>query len=292
MSTKPEWIKIRIQTHPSFSDTLGIVRKNVVRTVCEDAGCPNINECWRNKTATFLIMGEYCTRNCGFCDIKPGRPFPIDEDEPERVALSTRDLGLEYVVVTSVTRDDLPDGGASHFSNVINRLREINPCIEVEILTPDFLGCTKEAIEIIIGAGPNVFGHNLEIVKEHHSIVKRPPSNYDVSMHFLRTVKESDEKILTKTGIMVGVGESTQNVMDCINEVKDAGVDIMTIGQYLPPSQQHHTLHRYVDPNEFEEYERYGNGMGIKMICGPLVRSSYRAKEVYSELSSSNSINT
>ncbi|MDR1234039.1 MAG: hypothetical protein LBJ92_02755 [Holosporales bacterium] len=393
MMKKPEWLKVKIPTYPAFDDTLSVVRCNTIRTVCEDASCPNINECWKNKTATFLMMGEYCTRNCGFCNIKSGRPLPIDEGEADRIAISIQNLGIKYAVITSVTRDDLPDGGASHFSHVINRIREINPDICIEILTPDFQECMEEAIDTILNrpfskppesdlmggdmerrtavysivhedsstvstkqktyygefekgskAVPDVFGHNIEVVKEHHETVKRPPSSYKKSLEFLRLIKErskelaiplvtnptvsellegetarrtaeyssvrqgdeyqKDEckysstvstkqktdygvfgkRLIIKTGIMVGVGETKTNILDCIEEVRAVGVDIMTIGQYLPPSPKHHPLHRYVTPAEFEEYERYGQQIGIKIVAGPFVRSSYRAKEIYEEL--------
>ncbi|MDR2598414.1 MAG: lipoyl synthase [Holosporales bacterium] len=275
----PDWLRIRIQDKPGFTDTLRVVKESAVRTVCEDASCPNLNECWAKKTATFLIMGEFCTRNCGFCDIKNGRPQPLDPDEPGRIAQAVLALGLKYVVLTSVTRDDLMDGGAQHFSEVIMAIRNINCELEVEVLTPDFQACMDSAIETILAVRPTVFAHNLEIVKKYHHIVKRKPSSYETSMTFLKKLRN---RVTTKTGIMVGVGESKRDVFDFMDEISDIGIDILTIGQYLAPSRGHHPVARYVSPEEFDEYRDYGERRGIKLVCsGPLVRSSYRARESF-----------
>lgn len=277
---RPSWLRIRIHDQPKFNDTLRVVKENAVRTVCEDASCPNLNECWANRTATFLIMGEFCTRNCGFCDIKNGRPQPLDQDEPEKIAQAVRDLGLKYVVLTSVTRDDLPDGGAQHFSDVIMALHNLGLELKVEVLTPDFQNCMDSAISIILEAKPVVFAHNLEIVKKFHHLVKKKPSSYEISMNFLEKLRGM---VTTKTGIMVGIGELKSDVLECIDEVAAVGVDIMTIGQYLSPSRElHYPVARFVSPDEFEEYKDYGERRGIKLVCsGPLVRSSYRARESF-----------
>ena len=247
--------------------------------------CPNIGECWKHKTATFLIMGNTCTRNCGFCNIQNGKPNPIDANEHEKIAISIKQLGIKYAVITCVTRDDLKDGGAQHFVDVINAIRAINPDTKIEILTSDLRG-NKNDIQTIVGAKPNVFGHNIEIVKAYHKIVKRPPADYDISLNFLKNIKSLDSKMITKTGIMVGVGETKEDVFELIDDVCDANVDILTIGQYLPPSPKHYPIQRYVTPAEFLEYAEYGKSKGIHIISGALVRSSYKAFETYNTVCS------
>jgi lipoic acid synthetase len=275
----PDWLKVKIRESSEFSETLRIVKENSVRTVCEDAACPNLRKCWKNKTATFLIMGEICTRNCRFCNITSGTPNLLDVSEPQRVAQSILDLGLQYAVITSVTRDDLPDGGAQHFADVINSIHDLKRGVKIEILTPDFQGNRNDSVDIILASKPTVFSHNLEIVKRLHHVVKGKPSSYEVSIDFL---KRLSGRIVTKTGIMVGVGESKQEVLECIDDVANIGIDIMTIGQYLSPSAKHHRVDRYVLPQEFDEYKNYGEGIGIKLVCsGPLVRSSYDACESF-----------
>jgi lipoic acid synthetase len=270
---------VKIKDKPSFTETLNIVRENSLRTVCEDASCPNLSECWKNKTATFLIMGEFCTRNCGFCNIKNGKPALLDTNEPERIAQAVSALDLRYVVLTSVTRDDLSDDGALHFAKVINAIHNLNCGISVEILTPDFQKCMNSAIATILASKPVVFAHNLEIVRKFHHIVKKKPSNYETSLNFL---KKLQGRVTTKTGIMIGIGESKRDVFECIDDVANIGVDIMTIGQYLCPSKDHHPVDRYVSPDEFDEYKNYGEQKGIKlMYSGPLIRSSYKARESF-----------
>jgi lipoic acid synthetase len=230
-------------------------------------------------------MGDICTRNCGFCNIRHGKPKPIDANEPKQIAMSIKKLGIQYAVVTCVTRDDLRDGGAQHFVDVINTIREINPNTKIEILTSDLHG-QKNAISTIVEAKPDVFGHNIEVVKTYHKLVKRPPADYDISLNFLKDIKFLDHTMITKTGIMVGVGETKDDVFKLIDDVCDANVDILTIGQYLPPSSAHYPIQRYVTPAEFTEYEKYGKSLGIQMISGALVRSSYKACETYNLLCS------
>ena len=283
---RPNWIRVPASVSRGFTETLNVIKEAGVHTVCEEAMCPNIGECWRTKTATFLIMGNKCTRNCGFCNVKHGRPAPLDENEPMKVAQSVQKLGIKYAVITCVTRDDIKDGGAQHFADVIKAIRSINPETKVEILTSDLRG-NVEAIQTIVDAQPDVFGHNLEVVRKFHKQVKRPPADYDVSLNFLKTVKKIEPKMITKTGIMVGVGETKEDVFELIDDVIDANIDILTIGQYLPPTSSHYPIARYVTPEEFAEYAGYGKSRGIEVISGALVRSSYKARETHALLGSS-----
>ncbi len=283
---RPDWIRVPASVSRGFAETLNVIKEAGVHTVCEEAMCPNIGECWRNKTATFLIMGDICTRNCGFCNIKHGRPEPLDENEPEKVAQSVHKLGIRYAVITCVTRDDIKDGGAQHFADVIKAIRSINPETKIEILTSDLRG-NVDAIKTIVDAQPDVFGHNLEVVRSFHKQVKRPPADYDVSLDFLRSVKKIDPKMITKTGIMVGVGETKEDVFELIDDVVGSNIDILTIGQYLPPSTSHYPIARYVTLEEFAEYAEYGKSRGIEVISGALVRSSYKARETYALLKTS-----
>lgn len=280
---RPGWIRVPASVSHGFNETLNVVKKAGVHTVCEEAMCPNIGECWKSRTATFLIMGDTCTRNCGFCNIKNGKPLPLDKDEPLKVAQSVKRLGIKYVVITCVTRDDLKDGGAQHFADVIRNIRTINPETKVEILTSDLRG-KIEAMRVIVGAKPDVIGHNMEVVRKFHKQVKHPPADYDVSLTFLKTIKEIAPQMITKTGIMVGVGETKSEVFELIDDIVKAKVDLLTIGQYLPPSSIHHPVSRYVHPAEFVEYTEYGKSQGILVISGALVRSSYKAYETYSFL--------
>ena len=283
MLQKPKWIKVKSIGTKGFEDTLKVVKERCIHTVCEEALCPNIGECWGNKTATFLIMGDTCTRTCRFCNIKTGCPAKLDSDEPQKVAQSVKDLGIKYAVITTVTRDDLPDGGAKHFADVINAIREMNPETKIEILPSDLRG-DIESIKTIVEAKPDVYGHNLEIVKRLHPDVKRPPADYNISIKVLKQIKELDQNMITKTGIMVGVGETKEEVFELIDDTVLAKVDILTIGQYLTPSIDSYPIDRYVTPEDFLEYEEYGKSAGIKILAGPLVRSSYKAAETYFEL--------
>ncbi|MDR1391331.1 MAG: lipoyl synthase [Holosporales bacterium] len=280
---RPDWIKAKYPSSKEFSETLKVVKNRDVYTVCEEALCPNISECWKNKTATFLIFGNICTRRCGFCNIKKGTPLALDEREPNKIAEAIKELDIKYAVITSVTRDDLKDGGASHFSKVIKTIKNLNQETKIEILTPDFKG-DEMAIKTIVDAAPDVFGHNMEVVRKLHKIVKKKPADYDISLDFLKKIKKIKPDMITKTGIMIGVGEKKSDVFELISDAIDARVDIMAIGQYLTPSTSHYPVVRYVSAEEFEEYKEYGEKKGIKVVSGPLVRSSYKAREVYNTL--------
>ena len=280
---RPDWIRVKSSSSKGFIETLNVVKTHNVHTVCEEALCPNISECWKNKTATFLIMGDTCTRMCGFCNVKTGCPSKLNENEPEEVAKSVQDLGIKYAVITCVTRDDLKDGGAEHFSKVIRKIREFNSETKVEILISDLQG-NENDIKTVVNANPDVYGHNLEIVKRLHKNVKKLPADYGISLNVLKKVKEINPNMITKTGIMVGVGETKEEVFELIDDVVDAKVNILTIGQYLAPSTSHYPIDRYVTPEEFEEYKKYGESRGLQMISGPLVRSSYKARLTYETL--------
>jgi lipoic acid synthetase len=230
-------------------------------------------------------MGSICTRNCGFCDVETGNPGPLDASEPERIARAIRDLNIKYAVITSVTRDDLPDSGAGHFANIIKAVKSMNCKTNVEVLTPDFQKGMTDGIKIVLAAAPEVFGHNIEVTKRFHKLVKKLPSDYDRSLSFLQTVKDIMSKMITKTGMMVGVGENETDVCETIDDLAQAQVDILTIGQYLPPSDAHHKLDRYVSLEEFDRYREYGERKGIKVVeSGPLIRSSYKAAKVFEKI--------
>ncbi len=280
---RPDWIRVKSSSSKGFIETLNVVKTHNVHTVCEEALCPNISECWKNKTATFLIMGDTCTRMCGFCNVKTGCPSKLNENEPEEVAKSVQDLGIKYAVITCVTRDDLKDGGAEHFSKVIRKIREFNSETKVEILISDLQG-NENDIKTVVNANPDVYGHNLEIVKRLHKNVKKLPADYGISLNVLKKVKEINPNMITKTGIMVGVGETKEEVFELIDDVINTKVNILTIGQYLAPSTSHYPIDRYVTPEEFEEYKKYGESRGLQMISGPLVRSSYKARLTYETL--------
>jgi lipoic acid synthetase len=283
---RPNWIKVKMAPIDMFEDTLRIIKENEIYTVCEEALCPNIGECWRKQTATFLIMGNVCTRRCGFCNIKTGVPSSIDEQEPDRIAQAIKKLGTKYAVITSVTRDDLEDGGAGHFANVIKSIKKSEPDVRVEILTPDF-GGNEKSIEVVVKAKPDVFGHNVEIVKRLHHKVKKLPSNYEISINFLKKIKKIDSELITKTGIMVGVGETQADVFEMLDDAMMAGVNIVTVGQYLTPSTSHYPIVKYVTLDEFDMYKKYGETKGLKVISGPLVRSSYKARDTFSSICNS-----
>ena len=278
---KPDWLKVKSGNSEGFLETLDIVRKCDIHTVCEEALCPNIGECWKNKTATFLVMGDICTRNCGFCNIKTGTPKSLDSSEPKKIARAVFDLSLKHVVITCVTRDDLKDGGASHFVKVIEEIRNSSKNTTIEILTSDMKG-SEESIKTVADAKPDVFSHNLEIVKRLHKIVKKFPSDYDRSLNFLKKIKYFYPKMITKTGIMVGLGETLSDMEEFLEDISSANVDILTIGQYMMPSKKHYPMEKYVTPDEFELYRKRAMEFGIKVvISSPLVRSSYKAKEAF-----------
>jgi lipoic acid synthetase len=280
---KPEWIRVRAPNTPGYADTRNIVRENGLHTVCEEAGCPNIGECWDKKHATFMIMGDTCTRACAFCNVKTGLPGALDVSEPEHVADATFKLGLAHVVVTSVDRDDLADGGGEHFAKTIRAIRARCPTTTIEVLTPDFL--RKEgALETVVAAKPDVFNHNLETVPSRYLSV-RPGARYFHSVRLLQRVKEIDPTMFTKSGIMVGLGEERHEVLQVMDDLRSADVDFITIGQYLQPTRKHHAVIRYVAPDEFASFERVAYTKGFLMVsASPLTRSSHHAGDDFAKL--------
>jgi lipoyl synthase len=280
---KPDWIRVRAPVSRGYEETRAIVRANGLHTVCEEAGCPNIGECWDKKHATFMLMGDTCTRACAFCNVKTGLPGPLDEAEPERVAEATATLGLKHVVVTSVDRDDLNDGGAAHFAAVICAIRTRCPSTTIEVLTPDFLR-KDAAVEIVVAAKPDVFNHNLETVPSKYLTV-RPGARYFASIRLLQQVKELDPAMFTKSGLMVGLGEERNEILQVMDDLRAADVDFLTIGQYLQPTRKHHPVMRFVPPAEFKAYETIAYAKGFSMISSsPLTRSSYHAGEDFAQL--------
>ena len=280
---KPPWIRVRAPVSRGFSETSRIVREHRLVTVCEEAGCPNIGECWDKKHATFMIMGDTCTRACAFCNVKTGLPGPLDPAEPEHVADATAKLGLAHVVVTSVDRDDLTDGGAAHFAAVIRAIRARCPQTTIEVLTPDFLR-KPGAIEQVVEARPDVFNHNLETVPSRYLTV-RPGARYFHSMRLLQRVKELDASLFTKSGIMVGLGEERNEVTQLMDDLRSAEVDFITIGQYLQPTRKHHPVVRFVTPEEFSAYETIAYAKGFLMVASsPLTRSSHHAGDDFARL--------
>jgi lipoic acid synthetase len=280
---KPDWIRVRAPGSPVYKETQQIVRENNLVTVCEEAGCPNIGECWSKKHATMMIMGEICTRACAFCNVATGIPTTLDPNEPENVANAVEKLGLAHVVITSVDRDDLPDGGAEHFAQVIRAIRKRTPLTTIEILTPDFLR-KDGALEIVVAAKPDVFNHNLETVPSNYLKV-RPGARYFHSIRLLQRVKELDPTMFTKSGIMVGLGEERNEVLQLMDDLRSAEVDFLTIGQYLQPSRKHHPVIRYVEPDEFKSYATVAKTKGFLLVsASPLTRSSHHAGEDFAAL--------
>src|SRR5438094_10247521 len=280
---KPPWSRVKAPGSPGFAETSRIIRANGLHTVCEEAGCPNIGECWEKKHATFMIMGDTCTRACAFCNVKTGLPEPLDPAEPEHVAQATAKLGLSHAVVTSVDRDDLDDGGAQHFADVIRAIRARCPATTIEVLTPDFLR-KDGAVEVVAAAKPDVFNHNLETVPSKYLTV-RPGARYFASIRLLQRVKEIDPTIFTKSGIMVGLGEERHEVLQVMDDLRSAEVDFLTIGQYLQPTRKHHAVMRYVTPDEFSGYEKVAYTKGFLMVsASPLTRSSHHAGEDFAKL--------
>lgn len=274
LGRKPDWLKVRLPSGQNYKDVLSLMKKSHLNTVCEEAKCPNLAECWNNRTATFMILGDVCTRSCGFCDVKMGLPSKLDLDEPRRVTDSVKELGLKHVVITSVNRDELKDGGASIFSECIKQIRERMPETTIEILIPDFKG-EENAFEIIMQNPPDILNHNLETVKRLYHAV-RPQAEYQRSLDLLKWFKEKGLK--TKSGIMVGIGEKKDEVFQIMKDLRRTGCDIMTIGQYLQPTKNHLPVDRYVTPEEFNLYRDEGIKFGFRAIeSAPLVRSSYHA---------------
>jgi len=274
---RPPWLRVPARTGESYSWLKRLMRAKELHTVCEEARCPNIGECWGHRTATFLILGDTCTRNCGFCNVKTGRPAPPDPQEPERVAQAVRAMDLKHAVITSVDRDDLPDGGASVFAAIIRRIRELQPGCTVEVLIPDFRGQT-EPLKIVMDARPEILNHNVETVPRLFREVQ-PQCRYEWSLAVLRNGKALWPEAVTKSGLMVGLGETTDEVLDVMRALREVDVDILTIGQYLQPTRRHIPIARYYTPEEFEMFRERGNEMGYAWVeSGPLVRSSYNAE--------------
>ena len=275
---KPSWIRVKAPTSKFFKSTKEIIKDKKIVTVCEEAACPNIAECWQKKHATFMILGDICTRACAFCNIKTGKPGFIDLEEPKKIAEAVNELGLEHVVITSVDRDDLIDGGAHHFTNVIKSIRELNYNCTIEILTPDFKK-KPEALSILSNYLPDVFNHNMETVPRLYLTI-RPGSRYFVSLKLLADIKVLNPNIFTKSGLMVGLGETKEEIYQVMDDLRAADVDFITIGQYLPPSPKHAKLERFVTPKEFDEYKQMAIAKGFLMVASsPLTRSSYHASE-------------
>ena len=283
VSKKPDWIRVKAPVSRGYEETRAIVRANGLHTVCEEAGCPNIGECWDKKHATFMLMGDTCTRACAFCNVKTGLPGPLDPGEPERVAEATEKLSLKHVVVTSVDRDDLDDGGAAHFASVVRAIRARCPATTIEVLTPDFLR-KDGAVEKVVAARPDVFNHNLETVPSKYLAV-RPGARYFTSMRLLQQVKELDPAMFTKSGLMVGLGEERHEILQVMDDLRAADVDFLTIGQYLQPTRKHHPVVRFVPPAEFKVYETIAYAKGFAMVSSsPLTRSSHHAGEDFARL--------
>lgn len=280
---KPDWIRVKAPGSPVYNETRKIVRDNGLVTVCEEAGCPNIGECWSKRHATFMIMGDTCTRACAFCNVRTGLPEPLDAGEPESVADAVAQLKLNHVVITSVDRDDLPDGGAQHFAEVIGAIRAATPQTTIEVLTPDFLR-KDGAVEVVVEAKPDVFNHNLETVPGLYLAV-RPGARYFHSLRLLQKVKELDPTMFTKSGIMVGLGETREQVLQVMDDMRAASIDFLTIGQYLQPSRKHHPIDRFVTPEEFNSYETIAYSKGFLLVSSsPLTRSSHHAGDDFARL--------
>ena len=280
---KPDWIRVKAPGSALWAETSKIVRQHGLVTVCEEAGCPNIGECWEKKHATFMIMGDTCTRACAFCNVKTGMPGALDANEPEHIGDAVAKLGLAHVVITSVDRDDLADGGAAHFAATIAAIRRATPGTTIEILTPDFLR-KDGALEVVVAARPDVFNHNLETVPSKYLTV-RPGARYFHSIRLLQRVKELDASIFTKSGIMVGLGEERHEVLQLMDDLRSADVDFLTIGQYLQPTKKHHAVMRFVTPDEFKSFETIAMTKGFALVSAtPLTRSSHHAGEDFARL--------
>ncbi len=280
---KPDWIRVKAPGSAGWAETRAIVKEHGLVTVCEEAGCPNIGECWEKKHATFMIMGDTCTRACAFCNVRTGLPQSLDQGEPDKVADSVAKLGLHHVVITSVDRDDLADGGAEHFARTIRAIRQRSPATTIEILTPDFLR-KDGALDVVVAARPDVFNHNLETVPGNYLTV-RPGARYFHSVRLLQRVKELDPTIFTKSGIMVGLGEERNAVIQLMDDLRSADVDFLTIGQYLQPTKKHHEVVRFIPPEEFKAMETTAYAKGFLLVSAtPLTRSSHHAGEDFARL--------
>ena len=280
---KPDWLRKKIKLTPEYLDTQETVKRMGLSTVCEEAACPNIAECWSKKHVTVMILGEICTRACRFCNVKTGKPTSVNPKEPEEVAALVQKFQAKHVVITSVDRDDLPDGGAQHFADVIHHVRAVHPRTTIEVHTPDFLGKPK-ALEIVVAAAPDVYNHNVETVPRLYPQV-RPQARYFHSLLLLKRVKFLNPNIFTKSGIMVGLGEERHEISQVMNDLRDAEVDFLTIGQYLQPTPTHHPVIRYVEPHEYERLEQRAYQKGFSMVsASPFTRSSYHAEDLFAAL--------
>ncbi|MDP4822553.1 MAG: lipoyl synthase [Aestuariivirgaceae bacterium] len=280
---KPDWIRVKAPGSPLYLETREIVKSHKLVTVCEEAGCPNIGECWEKKHATFMVMGDTCTRACAFCNVRTGMPDALDAGEPDRVADAVARMGLSHSVITSVDRDDLDDGGAAHFAAVIRAIRKASPATTIEVLTPDFLR-KPGALELVVEAKPDVFNHNLETVPSLYLTI-RPGARYFHSLRLLQRVKELDSTMFTKSGIMVGLGETREQVLQVMDDMRSAEIDFMTIGQYLQPTRKHAAIDRFVTPDEFKAYESTAFAKGFLMVSSsPLTRSSHHAGDDFARL--------
>ena len=276
---KPDWIRVKAASSPRFQEIKRILRENNLHSVCEEASCPNIGECFSKGTATFMIMGDLCTRRCPFCDVAHGRPKPLDQDEPRHLGETIAALRLKYVVITSVDRDDLRDGGSQHFVDCIRAVRELSPETKIEILTPDFRGRLDRALEILNTCPPDVMNHNLETVPRLYKQA-RPGSDYHHSLKLLKDFKTLHPNVPTKSGLMLGLGETDEEILEVMRDLREHNVGMLTLGQYLQPSAHHHPVMRFVPPDGFKEFERHAMAMGFAhAACGPMVRSSYHADQ-------------
>ncbi|HAU4888510.1 lipoyl synthase [Aeromonas hydrophila] len=275
---KPDWMRIKLPpSSQKIEHIKSTLRKNKLHSVCEEASCPNLAECFNHGTATFMIMGAICTRRCPFCDVAHGRPLALDPDEPKKLALTIKEMGLKYVVITSVDRDDLRDGGAQHFADCIKQIREHSPQTRIEILTPDFRGRMEQALEVFRETPPDVFNHNLETAPRMYRVA-RPGADYKWSLELLRRIKEMHPHVPTKSGVMMGLGETNEEIVQVLKDLREHGVNMLTLGQYLQPSRHHLPVKRYVPPAEFDELKDVAMGLGFShAACGPFVRSSYHA---------------
>ena len=280
---KPDWIRVRLSNSSVYNSTKEIVKSNNLHTVCEEAACPNISECWSKKHATFMIMGDTCTRACAFCNVKTGLPNKLDKEEPSRVAMAIKSLSLNHVVITSVDRDDLSDGGADHFYKTIIEIRKNNPKTTIEILTPDFLR-KGDVFKKVVDAKPDVFNHNIETVPSNYLKV-RPGSRYFQSINLLKEVKSYDKKIFTKSGLMLGLGENEDELYQVMDDLRCANVDFLTLGQYLQPTNKHYPIKKFVTPDEFKKYEKVAYSKGFLLVSSsPMTRSSYHAGDDFKKL--------
>jgi len=280
MRRHPDWLKVKIGGGEQFVKMKSLLRNAKLHTICEEAKCPNIAECFGSGTAVFLILGDTCTRNCKYCNVKHGTPISLSPTEPKDVAESVKELGLKYVVITSVTRDDLDDGGASVFYKTVNEVKKLNQNCKVEVLIPDFKG-RIESLKEVINSKPDVINHNIEVVRELFPEI-RPEGSYDISLQLLRNIKDIDKNVKTKSGFMIGIGENRDQILNTMKDLRDSNVDFLTIGQYLQPTKEHAEIKRYYTPEEFDEFKRIAIGLGFKHVeSGPLVRSSYHAQKAF-----------